>query len=378
MPNIDVIELMAFEFSISPEMAYGMARGLNFRRNCSLFKIIATDGTVGYGEAAGPPALLRQHLALLRPFFVNRSIYDFEIVAAQIYNRLYHFGVQNLLTACLGGISIALHDLMGKWLNIPAHNLLGGKSRDRFGCYAGTGYFTKSPLNAFEMQLEKVVERKFTGAKIKIGGGPASDLDRVRTARAILGDDILLMVDINGNYTPDIALETIRRIQPYNIHWCEEPLPPTDVRGYAEVRTRSPIPIAAGEAFYTVHDFKRIVDAGGLDILQPAITSCGGFGQAKAIAMLAMINNLRIYPSVWANGLTMAASLHFAASLPVTPHTDHVPYPMLIEYDTGENPFRDEMLSQPLEMIAGEIPVPTGPGLGVEIDLGAIEKYALG
>ena len=91
-----------------------------------------------------------------------------------------------------------------------------------------------------------------------------------------------------------------------------------------------------------------------------------------------MINNLRIYPSVWANGLTMAASLHFAASLPVSPHTDHVPYPMLIEYDTGENPFRDEMLSQPLEMIAGEIPVPTGPGLGVEIDFSAIEKYALG
>ena len=132
--------------------------------------------------------------------------------------------------------------------------------------------------------LRKSTRSYSAGVKIKVGVSPKSDVERVRIARRILGDEILLMVDINGNYTPDIALESLRAIAPYGIHWCEEPLPPTDVRGYAELRARSPVPIAAGEAFQTAHTFKRFTDARALDILQPTVTSCGGFGQARAIA----------------------------------------------------------------------------------------------
>jgi D-galactarolactone cycloisomerase len=285
--------------------------------------------------------------------------------------------VQSQLTAVMSGISIAAHDAIGKSAGIAVHDLLGGKAADRFACYATTGYFTPDPDNTFEAQLQHAAKSGFRAAKIKIGKGPADDAERVRIAREILGDDALLMVDINGNYTVDIALQSLRGIEPYRIHWCEEPLPPTDVRGYAELRRRSPISLAAGEAFYTVHDFKRLVDAGGLDILMPSVISCGGFGQARAIATLAQMNNLRVSPSIWANGLAMAASLHFAASLPVTPHTDNVPFPMLIEYDTGANPFRDGMLAEPLRLQGGEIAVPSGPGLGVRVDTSAIEQFAL-
>ena len=96
--------------------------------------------------------------------------------------------------------------------------------------------------------MQAAAAEKFRAAKIKIGKGPASDLARVRQAREILGDDVLLMVDINGNYTVDITLETLRKIEPYNIHWCEEPVPPTDIAGYAELRARSPIPICGSES----------------------------------------------------------------------------------------------------------------------------------
>jgi D-galactarolactone cycloisomerase len=154
-------------------------------------------------------------------------------------------------------------------------------------------------------------------------------------------------------------------------------LPPTDTRGYSELRQRSPVPLAAGEAFHTVHDFKRLVDVGGLDILMPSLISCGGFGQAKAIALLAQMNNLRLSPSVWANGLAIAASLHFAASLPLSPHTDNVPFPLLIEYDTGDNPFRDGMLGELLPMRNGEIAVPGGPGLGITVDTSRVEQFAV-
>ena len=185
------------------------------------------------------------------------------------------------------------------------------------------------------------------------------------------------MVDINGNYTPDIALECLRKIEPYDIHWCEEPVPPTDMRGYAELRSRSPIPICGSEALSTVHDFKRLIDARGVDIVQPSLTACGGFGQAKAIAQLAQMNNLRVSPSVWGNAVAISAALHFAASLPVSPHSENVPYPMLIEFDVGDNPLRDKILKAPLKLENGSLVVPTGVGLGIEIDEAAMKDYAV-
>jgi D-galactarolactone cycloisomerase len=376
MAPIKSIELQAFEYAMPPERAYGQARGLNFRRSCALIVVTTAGGVTGYGEAGGPPRLVRDYLEMFRPMFEGRSIYDFEIVAAEIRNRFYHFGYQGHATACLSGISIALVDAIGKTLGVSAHNFLGGRSADKFPCYATTGYFTPDDAKGYAPQLE-AAKGKFTGVKIKIGKSPASDLERVKLAREILGDEVLLMVDVNGNYTADLALQSMRKIEPYNIHWYEEPLPPSDVRGYAELHARAPISIAAGESFYTVHDFKRLVDARAIDILQPSIGSCGGFGEAKAIARLAQDNNLRVSPSVWGNAVLITASLHFAASLPVWPHTDNVPYPTIIEFDIGENPLREGILRLPLRLDRGSLVVPNGPGLGMMLNEAAMREYAV-
>jgi D-galactarolactone cycloisomerase len=367
-PKIVGLEFTPLEYALPREKAYGMARGLNFRRTVALVTATADDGSIGYGEALGPLAPIGEYVALLRPFFVGRSIFDFELLAAQIYNRLYHFGVQGHHTAALSAINIALTDAIGQSLGVPVHDLLGGRSAGRIPCYATTGYLTKDPDNDFESQLGKVDKKLFVGVKIKIGVSPQSDLERVRIARRILGDDILLMVDINGNYTPDIALESLRRIAPYEIHWCEEPLPPTDVRGYAELRARSPIPIAAGEAFHTAHTFKRFTDARALDILQPTVSACGGFGQARAVATLAALENLRLSPCGWGGAITIMAGLHFAASLPVNPHTDNIPYPMLLEFDVGENPLRDRLVQEPIWPVEGGLELPKRAGLGIALD----------
>lgn len=376
MTTIKNIELQAFEYVMPPERAYGQARGLNFRRTCALFVVTTTGGVTGYGEAGGPLRPLHDYLEIFKPMFAGRSIYDFEIVASEIYNRYYHFGFQGHPTACLSGISIALVDTIGKTLGVSAHNFLGGRSAEKFPCYATTGYFTNDDANDFAPQLE-AAKGKFSGVKIKIGRSPASNVERVRLAREILGDDVLLMVDVNGNYTPDIALQSMRKIEPYNIHWYEEPLPPTDIRGYADLHARAPISIAAGEAFHTVHDFQRMVEARALDILQPSLASCGGYGQAKAIALLAQANNLRLSPSVWGNAIAITASLHFAASLPIWPHSGNVPYPTIIEFNVGENPLREGILRLPLRVDRGALVVPNGPGLGVMINEAALSEYAI-
>jgi D-galactarolactone cycloisomerase len=374
MPKIVRLDVVPLDYVLPGGRAYGTARGLNYRRTCSLITLETDAGVVGIGDAAGPVGAIREYLALLAPFFVGRRLYDFEIVAAQVRHKLYHFGVQNHLTSCLGGINIAVYDAIGKTLGLPVYDLLGGKSADRLPCYATTGYFVDDPTAEIEAQLATLARGPFAGVKIKIGASPASDLERVRIARRILGDDILLMVDINGNYTVDIALDSLRRIEPFDIHWCEEPLPPTDIRGYAELRARSPIRLSAGEAHYTALDFKALVDARAVDILQPSIISGGGFGEAKTVAALAQLNNLRLSPPCWGSAVAIAAAVHFAASLPVWPHSDRVPYPMLVEYDVSENPLRDELAINPVRLGGGGLVVPSGPGLGIELDRAVIER----
>jgi D-galactarolactone cycloisomerase len=377
MPKIERIEIKSYEYVFAPDQAYGMARSMNTRRVCSLIVVTTDQGVVGYGESSGPLRPVREYLAIVAPFFLGRSVFDFEIVAAQVYNRLYHFGVQGHLTSCLSGISVALHDAIGKALGLPVHDLIGGRANAKLACYATTGEFTANDSDgALEAQLERVKARGFRMVKIKIGKNPDSDRDRARIARQVLGDDAILMVDVNGNYTPDIAYESIRRIERYDVHFYEEPLPPTDVRGYAELRAKSPIRIAAGEACYTVHDFKRLTDVNGVDILQPAVLTCGGLGQVKQIAQLAAMNNLRIAPNGFGGAVNWAATLHYVASLPIAPFTTNVPYPNMIEYHVGANPFFDSMLKTPFDIQNGEIAVPTGPGLGVEIDFAAVEPYA--
>ncbi|MFZ0115922.1 MAG: hypothetical protein WAL15_16315, partial [Xanthobacteraceae bacterium] len=130
-PKIAGLDFTPIEYVLPREKAYGMARGLNFRRTVALVTVTADDGSVGYGEALGPLAPIGEYLTLLRPFFIGRSIFDFELIAASIYNRLYHFGVQGHHTAALSAINIALHDAIGKSLGVPVHDLIGGCSAPR-------------------------------------------------------------------------------------------------------------------------------------------------------------------------------------------------------------------------------------------------------
>jgi len=211
--------------------------------------------------------------------------------------------------------------------------------------------------------------------KVAVVTGAASGLGR--TAALKLGDAgaRLLLVDVNGAYTPDIALECARAIEPFGIHWLEEPLHPSDLRGYAELRARSPIPIAAGEAHHTVRDFRALIDGRCLDIVQPSIPGTGGITEAKRIAILAQAAGLRVAPHVWGGAVGLATACHFIAALPAGPHTDHPPYPQMLEYDMSDNALRTQLLKVPLKLDKGHVLLPEGPGLGIELDGKAIERF---
>jgi D-galactarolactone cycloisomerase len=377
MPKITRLAVTSLEHVLPPGQGYGNARGVNNRRNCSLIAIDTDGGITGYGDAAGPLGVVHEYIKLLTPSFIGKSLYDFDIIAAGIRNRLYHFGSQGHFVAALGGINIAVFDAIGKKHGVPVHDLLGGRHAERLACYATTGYFTDDPKIDIEAQLSPLDHSMFVGYKIKIGAGIASDIERTRAARKAVGDKPLLMVDYNGNYTVDVALESLRRLEPFNIHWAEEPLPPHDVQGYAELRARSPVRISAGEAHHGTHDFKQLMDARGLDIVQPPLTGGGGFSEMKTVAQIAQMNNLTVSMPCWGSAIALHAALHFAASLPRWPHTDNAPYPMLVEYDVGDNPLRDLLVRNAIKPRDGSLPVPTGPGLGLELNADIVSKYTV-
>lgn len=377
MPTIERIEIVSLEYVMGPGKGYGNARGINHRRGSSLITVTTNDGVIGVGEAQGPLGVIREYVKLLTPHFVGKSLYGFNIAAAAVRNRLYHFGTQGHFISALGALNIAFHDAIGKTQGVPVHDLLGGCSADHIACYATTGYFTDDPKIGIEEQLSKLTPGAFVGVKIKIGAGVASDIERVRAARKTIGDNMLLMVDYNGNYTVDVALESIRRIEPFNIHFCEEPLPPGDIQGYAELRRRSPVRIGAGEAHYGLTDFKRLLDARGLDIVEPSLTGGGGFDEMKNVAALAAANNVRIAVSCWGGAVALNAAIHFAASLPSWPHTDNAPYPLMVEFDVGDNPLRDQMVSDPIQPVNGRVVVPKRPGLGIDMKPDVIARYKI-
>ena len=377
MSRIRDIRIVPLEFQLGDGEGYGSARGITNRRGGGLVILDTEDGTLGIGEAWGPAAVSRAYLEMVKPLYVGRSVFAQRGAAQTVLAQMYHFGTQNQLTALLGGIDIAAHDAMGKLLNLSVADLIGGRQRERVPVYASGGYFTEADdqTAALARQLEPNAARGFGAFKIKIGRHPADDTTRVQLARKIIGDTPLLTVDTNGNYTEDGVLESMRLTAAANIHWYEEPLAPQDWAGYASLKSHAPVSLATGEALYNVFDFRRLIDARLVSVVQPDLTLCGGFDIARTIGVLCAAEHLRISPHVWGTGIGLAAAVHFVASLPNYPHGAHVPYPPLVEYDVGRNALQNDIFVEPLRYADGHLSVPTGPGLGVTLDEAALRRF---
>ena len=374
--KIKSLSFVALTATLADGKAYGMSKSLASGRQSTVVRLTLEDGTEGFGEAWGMPAVNKAYEPFLASYIVGTDVFAIEHTFDRILARHYHFGVQNQMMTSISGIDIAAKDAIGKLLGLSVAQLIGGRRIDKVPIYASGGYLTETPEPDFAPQIEKMAEAGYPAVKIKIGVSPDSDDDRAGTARAILGPDVALHVDINSNYTLDTARASIERLERHGVAWVEEPLAPTDYAGYGRLNPLTGVPIATGEALYTVHDFKRLTDVGGADVLQPDLTLCGGFWQGRKIAELAQANHVRLSPHVWGGAIGLAAALQYIAALPVYPHSDNIPMPVLLEYDLGENPLRADLLKEKLVPVDGFVAVPDGPGLGVEIDFDAMERYA--
>ena len=278
-------------------------------------------------------------------------------------------GRRGISIAALGGIDIALWDILGKSLGVPVWRLLGGRKAPRMPAYASGGWAAADKIGE---QLLGYVERGgFKAVKMRVGvmdGDPATSAKRVKAARAALGEGVGLMCDAHGTFSVPEAKRFCRMVEECDLTWFEEPVTADDKRGYAEVRAATAIPIAAGESEFTRHDFRDLIDARAVDVLQPDLAICGGITEAMRIAALASAYNLRLAPHLWAGAPAFAAGMHVAAAAPAG---------FILEYSLGANPLLHDLVEEKFTVQDGMVEIPERPGLGLSVNEDFVKRYAV-
>ncbi len=348
------------------------------RRIHCLVEIICDDGTVGWGECLGPAKPNAAVVAAYTPHLIGKDPLDIEVIWHQLYNLLRDQGQRGLTVTALSGIDIALWDIKGKRFGTSISRLLGGRFRESVQAYA-TGSFRKDGVDAVSGVAAEVAgyaAQGFHAVKIKIGFDVAEDIAVIKAAREAVGPDVRIMIDANHGYDALDAIEVGKALAPLGIDWFEEPVVPEQLDAYQAVRAGQPIPVAGGETWHGRYGMRGPLECRAVDILQPDLAGAGGFSETKRIVDLASLYGVRVIPHVWGTGVAIAAALQFMAYLPPDPARRN-PRPPILEFDRTENPYRQAVLTSPLEHVAGVIQIPDGPGLGIDINRDALEQYAL-
>lgn len=377
--DITIRAIHALPLEHALDAPYGMARGLTAARQTTLVLVETSDDRIGLGEAWGPGRVTAALVEQFAAAFVGASVYRARPITRRLWAASYHMGAQGLQFGALGGIDTAVWDAVAQAAGRPLSDLIGGRARDRVLAYASAGYITEDNDPAvFRDAIQRARAAGFRAVKIKIGLGPDSDAQRVAVAREVMGADAHVLVDINGAYTVDTALRSIQAIEPYDVHWVEEPLSPEDAAGYARLRALTPRPIAAGEACYSRHALRPLVQDRLVDVVQPDVNKIGGVTEMIAVRDMAETNAVRFSPHCWSGAVSLASTLQVLATVTPYPAQEDREVPLLLEYDQGRNPLRDDLLSgTPSVDAEGRVQIPDRPGLGLTVNRDALTELVL-
>ena len=344
-------------------------------RGAMLVEIATEDGVTGWGEAFGPARLTAPIVEFYAPL-LGRDAMAAEAIWQDLYNRLRDHGQKGLPIEALSAVDIALWDIRGKVLGQPVHVLMGGPLRTEVQAYATGLYRREDPDHARYLREEAAgyAAEGFRAMKLKTGFGVDHDVAMTQAVRAEIGDAVALMVDANHAYDATAAIRYGRRVEHLGIGWFEEPVPPEDLAGYREVRRALEIPVAGGEAEFTRFGVRALLVDRAVDVLQPDICAAGGLSECRKIADMANAFGVRCNPHVWGTGVALAAALQLLAVIPHNPPGLFPEEPML-EFDRSEHPIRQAVLTERIEHRAGQVDVPTGPGLGIEVDRAALDRF---
>jgi L-alanine-DL-glutamate epimerase-like enolase superfamily enzyme len=279
---------------------------------------------------------------------------------SKVWWGLHYGGRGGAAVLAQSSLDIALHDLKAQRANLPLWKMLGGHD-PKVPCYAG-GIDLDLDADALLRQTDAHLAKGFRAIKMKVGRERMSeDIAKVAAMRNHLGDEFPLMVDANMKWTADEAIRRARALHDYDLVWLEEPTIPDDVAGHARIASEGGIPIATGENFRTLWEFKEMIAAGGVSYPEPDATNCGGVTVFMKVAHLAEAHNLPV-TSHGAHDLTV----HLLAACPNRSYLEAHGFGL------------DRYIANPMQLSNGCATAPDRPGHGIGFDWKALQRLRVG
>lgn len=351
--------IVANPMSIYPE--YSAKRSSWYgKMTAAVVEVILEDGTSGYGFVGGAKgeAAASAIEEQLRALVAGKSVFQTELIQEQLSRASVFYGRGGLAQCAISGIDIALWDAKGKILGQPVYNLLGGKTRETLRTY----YTGNDPTALREFGIKDM--------KIAIPYGPADGESGMRKneevvarARELLGPEAFIALDVYMAWDVPYTLKMYQRIRQYKIEWLEEPVPPDDYEGYAAIRRRLDTMVTGGEHEFTLQGFRRLIEGGCVDIVQPDIYRAGGPTSLKKIAALAKANHVKLI----CHGIG-SPTYHFQISNgpELTPYVEYI--------DIYRDSTRDWVLSDDPRPVGGELMLGDKPGFGYGLNAAVFDK----
>lgn len=350
--------------------AYGAPYGV-------VVRVTTDSGLVGYGEADSMPSVIK---AVIEAPFLNSMMSglkwvllgedprDTEGLWQRMAQATLTYSRDGATVQAMAAIDLALWDIKGKAAGVPVHALLGGARRHEVRAYASHP-LGDTPEQSARFAAE-ICDRGFHAVKFgwhPLGQDAEGDEAIVRALRRAIGEDRALLIDGGLAYDADTAIERCRRFAPYRLFWLEEPLPAYDFAGYARLTAATDTPIAAGEMASTAAELTRLIEEGKIDIVQVDIARVG-LTQAMKVAAVAARRGVPCVNHTYSYGINLAASLHFVSVIEQT---------SLFEYQVTPNEIRDALVPNVPRPTDGILRVPDAPGLGIDIDPAALDRFAV-
>ena len=354
------------------------------RKNYLFIKVDTDEGISGWGEAFAyfdNDTALVQEVEQLSRYLIGRSPFNIKHFTQIAYNDYSaRRGTMGMFCA-LSGIEQAMWDIMGKAVKQPIYNLLGGACRPKVRLYANGWFYGAKTLGDYARAAERVLKQGFTALKFypfQKGAAfgalrsfvPKEHIDRavqiVKAVREAVGPETDMMIDIGRRLAPVSAIQLAARLEEFRPYWFEEPCDVQDLDGLLEIRNRTKLPIVTGETLCGKAQFRPILEKRAADIINPDVTVTGGILELKEIGAMAEAYHVAVAPHNFNSTiLGLAANIQAVATMPNF---------TILEYFA---PFAEtgRKLGTQLEPRDGYIPLPDGPGLGVEIDERALADF---
>ena len=345
-----------------------------------VIRVHTDEGIVGIGEVdSAPEAVLALVTApgshaianSFHSLLVGEDPRDVERLWQKMYRGMNYIGRRGIALHAQSGIDIALWDIRGKAEGKPISELLGGAIHTKVRAYASM-LMPDTTAETAE-RVAALREAGFTAVKLgwgPLGKDPAHDVRLAAAAKEAAGDGDIL-IDAGLGYVADakVAIGVAREFEQLGIYWLEEPFEPDEYEAYAELADAVDIRVAAGEQDTTVWGFRELIERGHVDVVQPDVTRCGGITELVRIAAFAREHAVETVPHAWKSGIIKAASLHVNAVLPDATFQ---------EYCVADTPINQTLVKERMPVDAdGFVAVPTGPGLGIELDEDVLERYRI-